>query len=66
MVSGKYDSAVLNNDEIMQEVHIDRLQMCGTECAHIFPQSTNVSISGSNEDGPKVRIHLLLLHLDHR
>jgi len=28
------------------------------QCMHIFPHSTNVSIPGSNEVGPKVRIHV--------
>ena len=34
------------------------------QCMHIFPQSTNVAIPGSNEVGPKVRIYVP--HLCHR
>ena len=64
MVTRGYDYAAVKNDEIMQDVR-DRLPMCSTQRAHIFPQSTNVGISGSNHGGPKVRICFLLLHLDH-
>ena len=39
--------------------------MCDTQCAHIFPQSTNADVSGSNEDSAKVRTHVLL-HVGHR
>jgi len=54
IVSGKYDGATVEkNNELMQEMERDHWPVCNTQCAHIFPQSTNVGISGHKEGGPK-------------
>ena len=59
IVSGRYDSpSVQKNHELREEALRFSLATTASQCAHIFPQSTNLGISGSNEDGPKVRIHV--------
>ena len=42
----------------------EKSTMRDTQCAHIFPQSTDTDTSGSNKDSAKVRTHVLL-HLSH-
>ena len=59
MASDRYDTHyVLKNLELQQEVWNPSTMapLCGTQCAHIFPES--MDISGSDEDGAKVRIHV--------
>ena len=64
--SGVYDSrSVLKNRELTGEVKNPGSRIGNIQCAHIFPQSTNMDISGSNEDNAEVRTHILL-HLGHR
>jgi len=48
----------------MEEVEKSPSEMTNTQCAHIFPQSTNMDTSGPNEDSDMVRTHVLL-HLGH-
>jgi hypothetical protein len=58
VVSGLYDTtSVEHNKE--PELELKRAPVpvvCATECAHIFPESTNANISGSNAQGNKVCI----------
>lgn len=59
IVTGKYDDASVDkNRELEEEVVKFRAPTCHTQCAHIFPQSTNMGISGSKEGDVKVRIHV--------
>jgi len=61
IVTGRYDGAsVAMNNELKEEMYESRTPTCNTQCAHIFPQSTNMGISGPNEDGAKVRIYVPL------
>jgi len=54
IVTGRYDGAsVAKNHELKEEMYKSRTPTCNTQCSHIFPQSTNMVISGSNEDGAK-------------
>jgi len=61
IATGRYDSAsMVKNHELKEEMYKSRTPTCNTKCAHIFPQSTNMGISGTNEDGAKVRIYVPL------
>ena len=54
VVSGEYDAVcVERNKELRLEIAAD-CDATWTECAHIFPESTNANISGSNAQGDKV------------
>ena len=65
IVSGNYDSrSAQKNHELLAEVDETRSKMGSTQCAHIFPQSTNMDISG-DQASSKVRTHMLL-YLIHR
>ena len=64
VISGLYDAtSVRHNKELELELELERTAgaaVCVTECAHVFPESTNVDISGSNAQGNKVRLSLLI------
>src|SRR5712671_6939198 len=62
IVSGRYDSqSVQANHELKEEVRKSRSLTSDTQGAHIFPQSTNMNVSGSNEDRAKVCFPCALL-----
>jgi hypothetical protein len=56
VISGLYDAnSVLHNEELELELEeAADAEASPTECAHIFPESTNANISGSNAQGDKV------------
>jgi hypothetical protein len=43
----------------MEEVEKSRSILAITHCAHIFPQFTNLDVSGSIKDSGMVRSHVL-------
>jgi hypothetical protein len=56
VITGDYDySSVFQNGELEQEMLGATDFACTTECAHIFPESTNAKISGKNAQSDKVR-----------
>jgi hypothetical protein len=60
IATGRYDGpSVAKNQELKAEMYQSRTPTCNTQCSHIFPQSTNVDISGSKEGGAKVSRHVL-------
>ena len=63
--SGMIFGALLLALELTGEVKKPGSQIGNTQCVHIFPQSTNMDISRSNENSAEVRTHVLL-HLGHR
>jgi len=57
VISGRYDiPSVKGNEEMKKELN-EEVLFCTTQCAHIFPESTNANISG-NEQANKVCFHL--------
>lgn len=54
VVTGDYDvSSVKRSRELEKAQEVENAGLCPTECAHIFAESTNANISGSNEGGNK-------------
>ena len=47
VITGHFDyNSAQKNKELKQERDSNNIDMCHTECAHIFPESTNAKISG--------------------
>ena len=63
--SGMIFGALLLALELTGEVKKPGSRIGNTQCVHIFPHSTNMDISRSNENSAEVRTHVLL-HLGHR
>jgi hypothetical protein len=59
IVTGSYDDhSATKNRELEEEMYKTRTPPCIAQCTHIFPPSIDVDISGLDEDGVKVRVHL--------
>jgi hypothetical protein len=55
VISKHYDHTSVNHSkELTLEMEEADADMCPTECAHIFPESTNANVSGKNAKDNKV------------